>query len=180
MKKSGKADSIKFNTSDWLVVSTLGVLCVVGLVFGLFKLAEFEQQVLDSQTSVATSDGDAHGSQVLDLFVNRKSALVLVIPECDENTDCSDYIAEFFVDLLGMKKSAPQVVVFDIVAARERGDTNLDVVLGKLSLNELPALVLLESGVETSRKEGMRNDNNELNSWLINNGIVNDTENFGN
>jgi hypothetical protein len=178
MKKRGKVDSNKFNYSDWLIIVILGVLVLSGLLFGLFKLIELEQQALDSQVeAVLENDSEVRGSQVLDLFVSKKSALLLAVDDCKESTGCADYLAAFFVYLVSVEESASPVLVFDIAAARARGDTNLEVALQQLGNSELPALVLVKDGVEIARKEGIANQDDELYDWLVENGIVANEEN---
>jgi hypothetical protein len=178
VKESKKTNSTRFTIADWIVVYIVGVLCVTGLLFGLFKLIEFEQQVLNNQISTVENDGEVRGSKIIDVFANKRSALILILAECNEGTECSEYLSKFFMDLLSVKKSAPQILVFDIVAARARGDTNLDVALERLNCGELPTLVLVEDGVEISRKEGIGNSDDEFYDWLVQNGIISDAENF--
>ena len=181
MRKRGKVESSKFTVSDWVVLVIVGTLILCGFVFGLFKLAEIEQRAIDDQTSSSIeNDGEVRGSAILDIFVNKKTALIVVVDECNEGTACSNYLSEFFADLISIKKSAPQVLIFDLTTARERGDTNLNVALQELKVNNFPTLLVINNGMEASRKEGVNNDNGELYTWLVENGIIADDKNSGN
>jgi hypothetical protein len=180
VRKLAKDDNNKFNRLDWAIVLVIGALLLAGVLFGAFKLMELEQCALDSQAeSSLENDSEVRGSQILDIFVSGNSALILVIDDCDDDSDCSEYLAELFIGLLDIKKSAPPVVVFDTVAANNRGDTNLAVALQKLNVVEFPTLVLIENGEEVARKAGIDNANDELYYWLVENGIIADEENFG-
>ena len=153
------------------------------VTFGLFKLIEFEQQALNNQTKEISieNNSEIRGSVILDIFVNKKSALVLVVDDsCDENTECKEYLINLFLELLNIKKSTLQVLIFDVASALERKDTNLDIAMQKLNVQEFPALILIENGVEISRKVGIINENDDLYIWLVENGIVVDEENIRN
>jgi len=151
-----------------------------GVLFGLFKLTELEHKVLDSQTeNIIENDGEVRGSQILDAFISGRSALIVAVDDCGEGEECSDYLSALFINLVGAKKSAPPVLVFDIVMARDRSDTNLGTVLQKLAVKEFPAIILVDGGIETARKEGTVNANDELYGWLVGNGILADEKNAG-
>jgi len=180
VRECKKTNPNKFNHSDWAVVIFLGALVLCGILFSLFKLVELEEQALNGQIeNTVENDGEVRGSGVLDIFVSKKSALILVVGDCEEDSECPDYLATFFVELVNIKKSAPALLVFDIGAARERNDTNLNVVLEKLNAAQFPLLILIENGVEVTRKEGTQDADDELHYWLVDNGIIADEENTG-
>jgi hypothetical protein len=166
----------KFTVSDWVVVIITSALLLALLVWGILTaLMSYLQTQIDAmsdQDIISTTD-IVHGSEILDLYVNRKSALVIFIDEtCSLNEECVEYLTDILGVSTILRAGSPEMLFYNVEMARSSDDTNVDVTLERARVSELPTLILLRDGIEVARHTGYDNSDNKMYELFIDNNLL--------
>lgn len=170
----------KFNLSDWVVTIITSLLLLgglaVGAYFGIMALVQNQLSGDSSVESISLDFDEAlfnRGSEILDIYVNKKSAVILFVDgPCIDNEICSEYI-DVVLDLMSvMRDDTPDIFLFNVDSARSKGDTNVDSVISRAKVDTFPTLVLIRDGIETFRYVGSDIEGDALYDLFISNNLI--------
>ncbi|MDR1300124.1 MAG: hypothetical protein LBK50_00220 [Candidatus Nomurabacteria bacterium] len=169
----------RFSISDWVVVIVISALVLAGIITGAYfgvrayLNSQIDQMNSEASEEVGFDDELTRGSEILDLYVNKKSGVVLFFDnKCLADDECSDYLTTVAMMTGMMKAGAPELFMFNPETAVERGDSNIDVALTRAGVSEYPTLLIVRDGRETGRYTGFDMSEDEMFALFIDNNLL--------